>query len=478
MIDEVNDLSYNPPLEKIRKEHDFIIEQIKLVSHTGAEHELSFIRDELRIYADLYSSTMSGSISVNDAVDLPQLIPLLGEEKIKITFTRPNVTVDPIAGEMGVTVTEDILDSIDMEFIIYKLGNRELSKDKLQKYTLYFTTQERLNDIRTIVGKSFKDKPFHEVVEIIYDESIKDGSKGAKAKELIVEPTRYSQNFIACNKRPIELIQQICSRAISDEGNGSSYVFYEDQENFNFITLSKLVQGEVKEQYVYNLANVHRPEGGLIKAQDIAADLRSVQEYEFTKEFDIIDKANKGLYGSRLMTYDLYRQKIDEVEFDYQEAFKTYPHLDANDVHTLEAEIFGYPDAHFMCMETDKEQDTVPYIAENDPDLKPRYIEESVQVRKHQQNLLDYRKCQVVVSGDPRRKPGDVVEFKLPSAMGNLSEEYPKEDDKYLSGKYLVMAVCHVLLKNRYSMIMELVKDSFVEKPEYVDPNSLYEDTY
>ena len=41
------------------------------------------------------------------------------------------------------------------------------------------------------------------------------------------------------NIAPVKAIKKLANRSISNEGNGYFYVFYEDRDQFNFVTLGK-----------------------------------------------------------------------------------------------------------------------------------------------------------------------------------------------------------------------------------------------
>ena len=64
----------------------------------------------------------------------------------------------------------------------------------------------------------------------------------------------------------------------------------------------------------------------------------------------------------------------------------------------------------------------------------------------------------VEVSGDSRRKCGDVVNLRLtPLQPGSKEDE---NLDKYLCGNYLVTSIQHKITPDGYVMAMELSKDN------------------
>ena len=71
-----------------------------------------------------------------------------------------------------------------------------------------------------------------------------------------------------------------------------------------------------------------------------------------------------------------------------------------------------------------------------------------------------------------------MIEFAIPEHLGKTSKENPEEKDKYLQGKYLVLAISHMVKYGEYKMNLELVKDTFFSDIENRDPVEEYKDVY
>lgn len=462
-----DEFSYTEPKEKLRGPHDFIIERVTLVAFDGSEVDISYIRDAITIHQDLFRNTICGEITVNDANDLPQLLPIIGEEHLIITFTRPDVKGDPRATNRGeVHVDEEILEPFDMTFRVYRMDGRKWDKEYHQRYTLYFVSQERISDLKTRLAQSFIGMSYSDMAEKIF-ERIK------VEKEIFVEPTEYLHNYYTNSKRPIEILNHISARSVSAEGNGANYVFYEDSERFNFVSIGHLLRQEPVEYYTYNIANVFRHQGSVLKPDNIVNDLRAAEEFAHSTDFDLLINLDSGMYGSKLLTYDLLRGTFETKEFFHGKEFEKYPHLSKFRYQSSEF-VDESPDSVHRVRETNLYHDTFPHIVEKDPFILPNRVEDTVLLRRAQLREINNRKITVLVSGDPRRKAGDIIEFRLPSATGDATESRPREDDKYLSGNYLVLSVSHLLLWGKYLMRLEIVKDSYLLDPEFVDPNDYY----
>jgi len=456
----------DPPTTKIRQEGDFYLEDIKLIAFNGEIYELRLIMKELNIYEDIFNNSMSGTIELRDGNDLPNLIPIIGEEKLILKFTRPDENDTP--GGAG-----KLLPSFKMEFRVYKMTSRSREEERLQSYVLHFCSPETIVNHKVKVRKNFSEKLYSEMTGIIYDENIKI------TKPIKIEETTFEHDFAIRNMQPFKFFNQVATQSLSPGAGGASYVFYEDVEKFSFISLNTLMDEPPKREYLYQISNVL--EARNIKSQQnrqIEKDIYAVENYGFSGSFDILKNLTGGMYASRLFTYDTVRHRFfeDENELDYPTAFDKTAHVSKEMLCTDAQDALGSPLSYHKLMATNQDHDKIPWIVEKEPGILPWQVEEFVLLRANIMQQIDNQKIQVSVSGDPRRKVGETVEFDLPRATGDA--DLPLEPDRYLSGKYLVVSLRHKITNNRYDIDMEIIKDSYLRKIIHVDPTKFYERTY
>ncbi len=448
----------NIPKVDIRREGDFYISKIELISHDGKVYGLELLRLEASIFEDIFSNVMSGEMHFQDSSDLTQFLPLIGEEKIKFTFTRPD--------ESGRGLLDDFF---SREFRVYKLENRrpETERFNIQNYTLHFVSAEKIKDSKQKVWKTFKAMPYHEMVEKIYNEFLKID------KPIVVEPTMYDFDFAASGMSPFQIISLLASKSISAEGNGSAYVLYEDMDKFNFVSIGKLLKQASTSKYVSQMSNVLKDQGS-VKQRDrnIESDIYRVENYSFSGAFDILGRLQNGMYSQRLWTVDTLRQIWDDkIEYHHKAEFKKQPHLHKDDICTDKLDALNAPNSVLRLVETTKDHDKVPHIVAREPGIKPNHIEEFLLIRAAQLEQTLGNRMHVNVSGDPRRRAGQVVEFKVPNHYGALDKYHLPDPphDRYMSGKHLITALKHRIQADRYYNEFEFLKDSLAQTIEGVD---------
>jgi len=442
------------PRVDIRKEGDFYLEKAILITFDEQEYGIELLRAEITIFEDIFNNTMAGIIHFQDSSDLPQILPLIGEEKLKLRFTRPS--------EKGRGLLDEYY---EMEFRVYKMDGRKPDDDKIniQNYTLHFTSSERIVDMKAKVWESYWDMPYSDIVEKVYSKYI------SKGKPIEVEKTKYEYKYMARGLSPFQIIGICGSKSISDEGNGSAYVFYEDMDKFNFVSIGKLMQQAPVEKYISQLANVLQEKKSFDRT--IEDDVRKVEQYNFKSSFDIMRNLESGMYAQRLVSVDMLRQFHENVDWDYKKEFGSMPHLHDADVCTDALDALGSPPSVMKLALTTKDHDKVAHIVARDPTIKPNQVEEYLLKRASQMQQTNGNRMIISFSGDPRRKVGQVIEFLVPNHYGAVNEEHPPDPphDRYMGGKFLITALKHRITASSYFCSAELMKDTLAQDIEGVD---------
>jgi hypothetical protein len=471
---QTNDLpKYDTPRDQLRKEGDYVLKEMKLVAYNGEEYEIGNLYAGLEIRESIFQNALFGKVHLFDGINLPQLFPLIGEERLKVTFSRQDlVNYEDEIHPYEQREVRDPLREIEVDFRILKMTERTNRNERDQTYALHFCTDELIKSLKTKEQKSFKNKLFSEIAATIFDDSIK------VKKPLVVEDTDFKQDYVCANIPPFEVLNQLASRSVS--GNGSAFLFYEDREQFNYVSLGKLVKQEPqKQKYLYHIANVlrHRGNEAAYRPRTIDLDIRSVEKFSYRKSFDVIRGLQNGLYASRLLTVDPIRQIWDVLDFELDKEFSSFKHLEEEKFFTDDSDALGSPKTFYRSVFTNLDHDKVEHIKEKEPGIKPHHKEEVILKRKSYFEQIYNNTIRIVVSGDPRRKVGQVIEFLLPNFLANVQED-PQELDKYVHGKYLILDIAHLLEVDSYYMVLDIVKDSYVTAIEHEDPWELYKDTY
>ncbi len=455
--------------ESIRVEGDYLIDKVQIIPGVGNPIDVTNSRITIILEEDIFKCVISGSISLSDSYDLTMLLPIVGEEKLVITFKRPGTV-----GKGDSTETQPELEeteTYDKTFRIVSLTDRQKQREKQQFYILDFVSEESIKNHKVKVRKSYHKMLYSDMVKDIYDEFLNLG------KPLIVEPTKYEQDLVSSNFTPFDIINIISVRSLSEKYVGSNYMFFESLDGYHFETLEKVFDSPPVDTWIYRISNIFNFNNDILTKKDIKSDVINVRGYEHTNNFNVLRNLISGMYASKLITYDLVRQIYTEIEYDLTKEFDKYKHCNDSKpfrIDTLDA--LGSPESRFNLMCTNKDHDIIPWIAAKEPGILPTHIEEYLQARQSQIQQINNYTISLVIPGNTERTVGQMIEFSLPNSMGD--NERAAEPDKYLSGKWLITRLRHRIEKNSYWLDVDLVKDSFVENIVYEDPIPIYQNIW
>lgn len=457
-------------------ENQYIIKDITLISHDGIEYSLDSQFLEFSFEETIFQTTLHGTIQVLESVDYPTMLPMIGEERIRISFTRTDEE------------TGDEIDPIKFEMPIYSLHNKlqEGKSGKRQTYSLAYCSDVVYNNLNSIVSKSFKNMPYSQMVRDICETFLKID------KPLVTEETQDLMDYVVQNQRPIKAILKICQRSTSAEGNGLFYVFYEDREQFNFVTMKKLMNQEPIRTIYYGINNL--PVGGAEGAfKNLSRDMYSATKVnEANAGFDILKSALDSEGSSSIMSIDPIRRTFSiktldlrgneakpavektvgspiSLEFAENSDLAAIAAATAPKTWTSKSKLFVNPRSTMKIVISQAGQNTQEYISQKDPSVRPYSPEQFLVQRTAEKNQFMKNIISVTLPGDPRIKAGCVIKFDFPEKSGFIGESMPEQLDKYMQGNYIVVGVAHIVSRGKYKMNLELMKNTSHSEIKPVD---------
>lgn len=329
--------------------------KIELLNYNDRVYEIgeSFFTS-FNIYESLFEdNVINGDITIVDTAGFEERLPIIGQEKIRISFFSTRIPEITYNGT----------------FIVYKMSEK-INVDRKQMYTLFFISEEYIINLKKKVSKSYKGYTASEMVSKIYDDYISKDVKYDNHKILHYDKPGDSDSAFLVNHivfprvRPFQAINMISRRSagasvVSGDTNikfknFGSFVFFENRSGFWFKSLSDLLNPltlKTSAEYKNSTEEIFQEKGA--DAQLISTQLRegkekisvsnpatsvssyvpmatyviipqnnygytltsgeiTVQSYRFVSTFDIISNIVGGMYGSTLLTYDPITQIIGE----------------------------------------------------------------------------------------------------------------------------------------------------------------------
>ena len=197
---------------------------------------------EMNIYEDLFSNVLKGTLTILDTQGLAELIPLIGDETLLISFSTPGGAGTIIDKN---TVLEDSRtlseETVRQRFKVYDC-KETVSQNRAKSYELFFVSEEYMFSSKTKVSKGYRGQEYSVIVKDVItkmNENIKEDDR----KSTYIEKTGTPQNVIIPNWSPLQAINFCASRSLSEDitpqdqtdastnptprALGSLFVFYE-----------------------------------------------------------------------------------------------------------------------------------------------------------------------------------------------------------------------------------------------------------
>ena len=433
------------PAENYSGDNNYRLQELTLTSPSGGEVDLADVFTGMSIFEDLFNNTISCRLSFHDTNDICRHLPIIGQqEKLKATFKIP--------GDKNV----------EFEFDIYRVSVKQISTiGKKQAITLKGVSTEQFKNIHTKISRSFYNS-VDGIIETIFNDYLKTSGSGKQHKFQIGVPTNSEKRkFIIPNWRPLDAIEWLVNRAVpANEQHACNYIFFQNREGFQLTTLHKLLEVDTPKMEYFYMPRRYREAPNNFR--DPGYEMRNVQRLIFDEPGDRLDENLSGMYGSKILTHDIVRKHYEFKEHSMKKFFGFSKHAEPNYPIARGLDEFStQPDTfwNFFPIHNNLNQENELYggdTVEKNEQYAQWFLKRKSLMRQIGANVIH-----IHVSGDSRRKPGDVVSLKVTPLQPAVGKD--KKLNKYINGKYLVTSVKHNITRDGYWMDMELSKDSMAD---------------
>lgn len=384
----------------------------------------------INIYEDIFSPFISGTLTVKDSLDISNSLPFAGEEVLSLIIETPSIN-DP--GKMIVG-----------DFYVYKMADREYTNDRSVLYGLHFISIEAITDVNKKLSKAFKGS-----VDDIAIELVKSKVGLESTKQFIYDKSKDNIKFVANYWSPVEAIDFLCHNSNNKSGS-PSYLFYENRDGFNFVTLDLLYQQPIFQDFNYN--NFTKIIDST-SSRDINQDYKRITEISIPKSFDYLEDIGTGKYSSKRITYDFVTKQYKISAFDYFQEYGRGRHLNTFPVVSpgLNRKFNAWVSSGINHFEVHTGYGAT--TLDNTSEQRRRSL--LLQSRSNSVNIT--------VPGRTDYTAGQKVNLTLYQTEPIKSSDDNNDIlDKVNSGNYIISAINHVISRSGHECMMELIKDSLM----------------
>lgn len=391
--------AYNPLAQ-------FNISAIKLYRDGWADNEKYDIRDmmfEFNIYEDIFDGSMSACIVLADYANVVDNFPIVGGERIDIFYKTP---IDDYEQKLS--------------FAVAKVGARhiELDGSEFSVEELHLVTPERLVESDYALSNHYEGT-YKDIIQQLIEH-------GGSEKNVKADETLYVQSFIAPLWPPLKCCEHIAKRAIGPKFE--PFLFFETVDGYNFRSVKELTSQKAFARYKIEPGRVFSDR------EDFDRKFRRVLKYEILESGNRMRQRDEMGFGGTIYFIDPInvRYNLDSRFYDEMVKSEGYAKVDK---YPLYSGWHGIKTGVELARE-DKSHEGAFY-------------------RKFYMALMDNFRIKVLVPGDSSLRAGMVIELDVPDKSVS---RYQKE--QMTSGRWLIASLKHLIKREAYSTVLELVKDS------------------
>lgn len=376
---------------------DYQIDQLTLISLASKNQiDIGQYVQELTLYESVFTQGITGRLMLVEPLSILEDLPISGNEVLEITFSDPAQQY----------VFKKVL-------VVTKIENMKNDRNTTGM-SMYLSSRIFLENRKHLLSMSY-NQPGAEIVESIVKKTM------ALEDSLIVEPTKYDRQVVFPGYRPLEAIRYIANTSISATAKNDlagGYLFFEDKNGFNLVTVQWLKENRPKHPIKKYSAkeNIRR------------TDDNNVREDLFNTVYNVYDMIDNGIHACTIHKHDIINKTIDQEIFYRQNG----------DNICMGAEHTRYSDAkHYYT--------SVNYDREN--------IAAVLKMRGHN-SRYDQLTYSAEIPGNLQINVGDIAVLYFPSFKTGLND-----DNKQLPEEYLITYIKHVITNEGYQMFLELAAD-------------------
>lgn len=403
------------------------IEECILIQNGGDAFDFIEQLDSVTLYEDVYSPFITGYLTVTDTLDIAGHVGRAGRDLLKLKIFTPTI---------------DKKNYIEGVFVIYKMSDRVEVRDRMQGYYLHFASYEFMIDMMKAVSRTYTGTPSG-LAKTILETQL------GTTKNINVEPSanvlRYTSNFWSPSKN----LTYLANHA-QNNSQGSTYMFYENRDGFNFKTLESInSEPKIQDFYGNDFTTETNTVDGAIRfgtaKRDPIKDYKSILGLRIDTAFDFLKDYSDGMIKTKMYSHDLLTKRLDVKTVDLSSDNLTK--INKNKLYT--DNVVNKSDALLMNM--NRHFDVLDKGDGTDFRWKQKRI---MQLGQYRAGIIE-----IDVYGRTDYTIGKKVSLDL-NKMTTIGKQDDRNSylDKLYSGNYVITAIAHTINRQEHRCNIELAK--------------------
>jgi hypothetical protein len=420
----------------INNSSQFKVNELVIVTKAG-KIDITAIYEEINIFDSLLMPVMSGNVLVRDAIGLSAALLFDGSESLLIDISK--------------SVNSDVA-SFKKAFRIYKQSDRNIINPNSEAYVLHFVSDELFFSDQQKINQSYEES-YSEIIKKILSDYLKVPKNNLNG---IYADSSGIRNIVIPNLSPIDAIQWCTKRALDVE-QSPNYMFFQNITGYNFVSLSELLT----QQEILDIKFQTKNLSGTSPLEEISG----AKSFEVISMTNLIERTRSGVNAGTFIGFDPITRTISSRQIGYSDHYKDMKH--GNDTPNFTPILNRDGKENSQNFNSRKSlsifgtaRKLSEYIKRNDPTSisTNETTEDFIFHRKAIINNLMSKRLKIVMPGNFQLSSGFNVNVNAP--IFGQKEKKSDEEDKSLSGKYIIIASRHVIGFEKHETIIEVASSS------------------
>jgi hypothetical protein len=255
--------------------------------------------------------------------------------------------------------------------------------------------------------------------------------------------------FIMPNLAPLEAIN-LCSKRALDRNSSPNFLFFQNNDGFNFCTIPTLTKEKEKFELNFNVKNT---------TKNLEEELLGVRSYQVLKQFDFLKEVQSGVFAGTFIGFDLVtrqivkRQKTFDDLIDKLQLLNPDLVLEQNRANVLNTRAFDSRVSLFPVFSTQSSSNHIQNTNKSslsNLELTDEYIFE----RRAIFGTFLNRRIRLLMPGNFGLSSGYNVSLNFPTT--GFKENNTDDLDEFQRGKYTIVATRHIIQYDKHETVIDV----------------------
>ena len=315
-----------------------------------------------------------------------------------------------------------------------------------------FVSDEFIFSEQQKINQSYKTT-YSDVVKKIMSSYLKVPEQKLRG---VFQDTTGIRDLVIPNLKPLDALEWCAKRSI-DQKKSPNYVFFENNLGFNFVSLSYLLSSDYLFKIKFPAKNLEETKPN--------QDLLSPRHFEVVNQSDKIKTTREGVAAGTFIGFDPITRTIQNKRIGFEDHYNAMDH--GNDTANFsqsrnrggEKATEAYDSKKVVSIFGANIKNSA-YVKKYDPTSisKVETTEDFIFARKAIFANLMNKRIKLVMPGNFQLTSGFNLNVRVPDF--SKKETGSENEDRSLSGKYLIIAARHVIKYDMHETVLELATTS------------------